>query len=834
MEEVHQEPVNISNVSIEEEMRGAYLDYAMSVIVGRALPDFKDGLKPVHRRILYAMHELNNYHDKPYKKSARVVGDVIGKYHPHGDTAVYDSIVRLAQDFSMRYGMVDGQGNFGSIDGDSPAAMRYTEIRLSKISGEFLSDLEKETVDFVPNYDGTLNEPQLLPAKIPNYLVNGSNGIAVGMATSVPPHNLSEVIKGTIATIDNPAITVNDLLSIIPGPDFPTSGIIYGRDGIVSAYSTGKGIIRVRARAEIELDKKGNERIIVSEIPFQVNKARLIEKIAELVRDKKVEGIGDIRDESSRLGLRVVIEIKKGHQGNVILNQLFKFTAMESTFGIIMLGLDGNQPRILSLKEYLKLFIEFRKDVVTKRLRFELNKAENRAHILLGLKIAVENIDAVVALVKKSASPAEAKTGLMETFTLSEIQAQAILDLRLQRLTALERDKIVSEYEKLLERIKEIKEILADDARILKIVREELEEVDRLYGDKRKTEIVGSTEDLSIEDLITEEDVVVSISHSGYIKRQSLESFKAQKRGGKGVRGQALKEDDVISDAFVANTHNYILCFSDKGKCYWLKVHRIPPSTRGAKGKPIVNLINISGEEKIVAMLPVKEFTDDVNIILVSKRGYIKKTSLMHFAKPKTNGKIAVTIAEGDDIREVHLVSSDNYILLSTLQGKSICFSENDVSEMGRLARGVRGINLNTGDSVVGVEVISDFDEPDSTILTVFENGYGKRTVLSEFRIQSRGGKGIIAGKMNEKGGNVISVLKVKAEEGLMLISDTGQTIRIKVNSIRISGRTTQGVKLMNLAKNETIVAVVKVLSEDSENGEAGLDNGQEEGNAPA
>lgn len=808
---------NFNIVSIEEEMRGAYLDYAMSVIVGRALPDFRDGLKPVHRRVLFAMHELNNYHDKPYKKSARVVGDVIGKYHPHGDTAVYDTIVRLAQDFSMRYTLVDGQGNFGSIDGDSPAAMRYTEIRLAKISQEFLSDLDKETVDFAPNYDGTLSEPVLMPSKIPSYLVNGSNGIAVGMATSVPPHNLSEVIKGALAVIDNPEISIPELMEFIPGPDFPTSGMICGREGIVSAYTTGRGVIKLKARAEIEEDKKGNERIIVTEIPYQVNKAKLIEKIADLVKEKRIEGISDIRDESSRAGMRIVVEVRKGFQGNVILNQLYKFTQMEDSFGIIMLGIDNNQPKVLNIKSYLTLFVEYRKEVITRRTRYLLKKAEEKAHILLGLKIAVENIDDVIATIKKAASPNDAKAELAAKYSLSEIQSQAILDLKLQRLTGLERDKILSEYNDVVAKIAELKLILNDDKRIMGIIKEELTEIEKQYGDTRRTEIVASEDEIDIEDLIPNEDVVVMTTVSGYIKRMGIESFREQRRGGKGVKGQDLKEDDAVSDIFIASNHNYLLCFSSKGKCYWLKVYQIPLSARGTKGKHIANLLTLDNDEKIVATLPVTKFEEEKNVIMVSEKGIIKKTSLMNFSRPRNGGIIAVNTDEGDYIETVQMVSSGDHILISTSNGKSICFSEEDVSRVGRTARGVKGVNLGDGDRVVGVDVLSDIENADYTIMTVFENGYGKRTEVSEFRIQSRGGKGVMAGKVGEKGGRVVSVFKVKEEDGLMLASDGGQTIRINIKDIRIMGRSTQGVRLMNLSAGEKLVGVTKLVNQDQE-----------------
>jgi DNA gyrase subunit A len=802
-------------ISIEEEMKGAYLDYAMSVIVSRALPDFRDGLKPVHRRIMFAMHDLNNYHDKAYKKSARVVGDVIGKYHPHGDSAVYGAIVRLAQDFSMRYTLVDGQGNFGSIDGDSAAAMRYTEIRLAKISDEFLSDLEKDTVDFVPNYDGTLLEPALLPTRIPNLLVNGTSGIAVGMATSVPPHNLTEVVSALITTIENPDISIPELLSIIPGPDFPTAGIIYGRDSLASAYSTGRGIVRMRARVEIEETKSGGERIIVTEIPYQVNKAKLIERIAELVKDKVMEGISDLRDESSRDGMRIVVDIKKGFQANVVLNHLYKNTVMQSSFSIILLGIHNNQPRVLNLKEYLNIFIDYRREVVTRRTRYLLKKAEERAHVLLGLKVAVENVDEVITIIKKSSSPIEAKTSLMAKFELSEIQTQAILDLKLQRLTALERDKIINEYQEIAARIIELKDILADDKKIMMIVKEELIEVRDAYGDKRRTEIIGSTEDFEDEDLITKEEVVVMTTASGYVKRVSIESFREQRRGGKGVKGQALKEDDIVSSVFVGSTLDYILCFSDQGKCYWLKIYKIPSAAKVAKGKHILNLLNLQEGEKIVATLLVKEFTEDKNIAMVSEKGIIKKTSLMNFSHPKSSGIIAVKTDEGDVIKSVKLVSKGDHILLSTREGQSICFNESDVTQVGRNARGVKGIELDENDVVVGAEVIHDLNDTKHTIMTIFEKGYGKRTEIKEFRVQRRGGKGIMAGKITEKVGLVTVVMMVREDDGLMLVSDGGQTIRMNIGDISIIGRATQGVRLMNLSGAEKVVGVAKIVNDE-------------------
>jgi len=807
---------NTPFINIEEEMKSSYLDYSMSVIIGRALPDFRDGLKPVHRRVLYAMHDLNNYHDKAYKKSARVVGDVIGKYHPHGDTAVYDAIVRLAQDFSLRYPLVDGQGNFGSIDGDSAAAMRYTEVRLEKVSKDFLEDLEKETVDFTPNYDDTLKEPEVLPTKIPNFLINGSSGIAVGMATSVPPHNINEVLSALINTIENPNITISELMQFIPGPDFPTKGIIFGREGIISAYNTGKGIIKIRAKAEIETDSKDKEKIIISEIPYQVNKAKLVEKIAELVKDKKIEGISDLRDESNRVGIRVVVEIKKGFQANVILNSLFKYTAMQSTFGIILLGIDSKRPRIVNLKEYLDLFIKFRKEIVIKRISFELKKAEARAHVLEGLKVAVENIDKMVDLIKKAKNPSDAKVEIINIFSLTEIQAQAILDLRLQRLTGMERDKIIKEHQELIKLIESYKDILSNDYKILNIVKEEFIDLKNRYGDKRRTRIEINNEELNAEDLINQEDVLVTITHTGYIKRIGTETFKAQKRGGKGVKSQELKEDDVISDIFVTSTHDYILCFSDKGKCYWLKVYNIPPSSKIAKGKPIVNLINISENEKIVAMLTVKEFSEEKMVFFVSEKGIVKKTSLMNFSRPRTNGVLAVTTDENDVVKTVALLSKEDYVLLSTRNGKSIFFKEANVSLMGRQARGVRGIRLKDDDLIVGVDIINDLEDTKYSIMTVFDKGYGKKTQIAEFRVQGRSGSGVKAGKVGEKGGKIVKVLKVKEDDELMLVSSSGQTIRIELDKIRIMGRTTQGVKLMNLQSGEKIVAVARVLKEES------------------
>ena len=806
-------------VNIEDEMRKSYMDYAMSVIIGRALPDVRDGLKPVHRRVLFAMSELGNEWNKPYKKSARVVGDVIGKYHPHGDTAVYDTIVRMAQDFSMRYPLVDGQGNFGSIDGDSAAAMRYTEVRMARLAGELLADIDKETVDFGPNYDDSLQEPLVLPCKFPNLLVNGSEGIAVGMATKIPPHNLGEVIDALVAIIDNPALDFEELLTLVQGPDFPTAGFILGREGIREAYRTGRGIIQMRARALVEKDRRtGRESIVVTEIPFQVNKARLIEKIADLVKEKKIEGISDLRDESDREGMRIVIELKKDSIPEVILNQLYKMTQMQSSFGIIMLAIVSGQPRILSLHEVLEKFIEHRKEIVTRRCIFELKKAEARAHILEGLKIALENIDEVIEIIKTSANSGEARERLMTRFAFSEAQAQAILDMRLHRLTGLERDKILAEYRDILALIARLKEILASEVEILKIIKGELLEIKERYGDARRTEIVDRTGELSLEDLIVEEDMVVTVTHGGYIKRNAVSLYRAQRRGGKGKTGIRPKEEDFVERLFIASTHSYVLIFSDQGKVYWLKVHEIPQGGRASRGKAIVNLLNLAPGEKVMTILPVKEFVEGKYIITATQNGTVKKTDLMAYANPRSGGIIALTIDEGDRLIAARLTDGGMDILLASKSGKSIRFPEGDVRPMGRTARGVRGMLLEDDDRVIGMETVTEATS--ATLVTVTENGYGKRTSLDEYRVQSRGGKGIITIKTSERNGKVVDIKLVDEDSDLMFITDRGKVLRTSVAALSVIGRNTQGVRLMVLESGERIVAVAKLAEKDEENGD--------------
>ncbi|MDT8444474.1 MAG: DNA gyrase subunit A [Desulfuromonadales bacterium] len=807
---------NRITVNIEDEMRKSYMDYAMSVIVGRALPDVRDGLKPVHRRVLFAMNELSNDYNKPYKKSARVVGDVIGKYHPHGDSAVYDTIVRMAQDFSMRYPLVDGQGNFGSVDGDSAAAMRYTEIRMDRLAHELLNDIDKETVEFGPNYDDSLEEPLVLPCKFPNLLVNGSEGIAVGMATKIPPHNLGEVIDGLVAMIDDPKIDDGALLQHIPGPDFPTSGFILGREGIREAYRCGRGIIQMRARAMVEQNRRtGRESVVVTEIPFQVNKARLIEKIADLVKEKKIEGISDLRDESDRDGMRIVIEIKKDSIPQVIINQLYKMTAMQSSFGIIMLAIVGGQPKILALREVLGYFIEHRKEIVTRRTIFELKKAEARAHILEGLKIALDNLDEVIQVIKSSANPAEAKERLVARFELSEIQAQAILDMRLHRLTGLERDKIIEEYNQLLAVIKRLKEILDSELEILKIIKGELLEIRERYNNPRRTEIIELTADLSIEDLIVEEDMVVTVSHSGYIKRNAVSLYRAQRRGGKGATGMRPKDEDFVESLFIASTHSYVLIFTSKGKVYWLKVHEIPQGGRAARGKAVVNLLNLAEDETVRTILPVKEFTEGRFIITATQKGTVKKTDLMAYSHPRQGGIIALTIDEDDSLIAARLTDGSMDILLASHNGKSIRFNESDARPMGRTTRGVRGMMLEKGDEIIGMEVVSDATA--STLVSVTETGYGKRTSLDEYRVQSRGGKGIITIKTGGRNGQVVDVKLVDNESDLMFITDRGKVLRTRVSALSIIGRNTMGVRLMVLEPEERIVAVAKLAEKEDD-----------------
>jgi DNA gyrase subunit A len=821
---------NKVSVNIEDEMRKSYMDYAMSVIIGRALPDVRDGLKPVHRRVLFAMNELSNDWNKPYKKSARVVGDVIGKYHPHGDSAVYDTIVRMAQDFSMRHPLVDGQGNFGSVDGDSAAAMRYTEVRMDRLAHELLNDIDKETVEFGPNYDDSLEEPLVLPCKFPNLLVNGSEGIAVGMATKIPPHNLSEVIDGLIAVIDNPKLEVDALLEHIPGPDFPTGGFIMGRDNINQAYRTGRGIILMRAKAMVEQNSRtSRESIIVTEIPFQVNKARLIEKIADLVRDKKIEGISDLRDESDRDGMRIVIELKRDSIPQVVLNQLYKMTAMQSSFGIIMLAIVGGQPRILSLREVLDNFIEHRKEMVTRRTLFELKKAEARAHILEGLKIALDNLDEVIQTIKSSANPAEAKERLMNRFELSAIQAQAILDMRLHRLTGLERDKIIEEYQQVMALIQRLKEILASEKEILKIIKGELLDIRERFGNPRRTEIIPVSADLSIEDMIVEEDMVVTVSHSGYIKRNAVSLYRAQRRGGKGKTGMRPKEEDFVENLFIASTHSYILVFTDQGKVYWLKVHEIPQGGRAARGKAIVNLLNLQADEKVMTILPVKDFEEGKYIITATSQGTVKKTELMAYSNPRQGGIIALTIDEGDSLISARLTDGEMDILLASSNGKSIRFPETDARPMGRTARGVRGMMLEGDDRLIGMEVVTD--STSSTLVSVTVNGYGKRTSLDEYRVQSRGGKGIITIKTSDRNGKVVDIKLGDDDSDLMFITDRGKVLRTRVGALSVIGRNTQGVRLMVLESDERIVAVAKLMEKDDDEGnpeteEAALDGG--------
>ncbi len=809
-------PSQILPVNIEDEMKESYLSYSMSVIIGRALPDVRDGLKPVHRRILFGMEEAGNQWNRPYKKSARIVGDVMGKYHPHGDAALYDALVRMAQDFSMRYTLVDGQGNFGSIDGDPPAAMRYTEVRLDRIASEMLEDLDKETVDFVPNYDGGEHEPLVLPAKIPNLLLNGSSGIAVGMSTNIPPHNLNELTSAVIAQIKNPAITLDELMTHIPGPDFPTGGFITGKRPIREAYETGRGIIRIRAKARIERQKKGDrEVIIVTEIPYQVNKTRLIERIADLVKEEKIKGISDIRDESDRDGIRVVIEVKRGDYADVVLNQLYKHTPMDTSFGIILLALVRNQPRVLSLKETINHFIEHRKEVVTRRTQFELAKAEARLHILEGLKIALDHLDEVIALIRASDSPQEAKDGLMQKLGLSDLQAQAILDMRLQRLTALERDKILEERKELIATVARLKEILANEHLILEIITDELTAIKDKYGDGRRTEILDSLEEISLEDLIADEDMVVTITHEGYIKTTPLSVYRSQKRGGKGRTGITTKELDFVETLFTASKHNYVLFFTNLGRCYWKKVHEIPEAGPAARGKALVNLLNLTSGEKVAAVLPVREFKEGGYIMMATRKGIVKKTELMAYSNPRVGGIIALNIRDGDELIEARLTSGSDEILLTSYFGQAIRFKEDDVRDMGRTATGVIGIRLDEGDKVVSLEVI---ENPEAQILTVTEMGYGKRTLVSEYRITGRGGKGIITIKTTGKNGRVVGAFQVTNDTQIMIITTpAGKVIRMNASGISIYGRGTQGVKLIGLEPDERVAAIAKVVEKEQD-----------------
>ena len=800
--------IDSNTVTIEEEMKKSYLEYAMSVIVGRALPDIRDGLKPVHRRVLFAMEQLKNYHNRPFKKSARVVGDVIGKYHPHGDAAVYDTIVRMAQPFAMRYPLVDGQGNFGSVDGDPAAAMRYTEIRMQDIAEQFLLDVEKETVDFTANYDGSLLEPVILPTTIPNLLISGSSGIAVGMATNIPPHNLNEVTDAIIHTIDNPEITLRELMIDVPGPDFPTYGYIHGKKGIQEAYSTGRGIIKIRARTFVEKIGETKERIIISEIPYQVNKVNLLKRIGELVKNKKIDGISDIRDESDRDGLRVAIDIKRDANAAILLNRLYKFTQMEVSFGIIMLAIVDGRPEILSLKQTIQHFINYRKEIVTRRTSFELKKAEEKAHILEGLKIALDHLDRVVELIRASSSPSEAKERLKENFQLSDIQARAILDMRLQRLTGLERDKITDEYNSTIKDVERCKAVLSNDALVLDIIKKETMDIKKRYGDERRTEIIRDVQDIDIEDLIVDEDMVITVSHAGYIKRSPISLYRAQRRGGKGVSGTKTREEDFVVSMFIASTHDYLLFFMNTGRLYWRKVHEIPEAGRIAKGTAIVNLLNLQPGEYIATILSIKSFEDGKYVVMATKNGLVKKTKLSAYSRPRLTGITALKTNEGDELIEVRVTNGEQDIFLSTKRGKAIRFNEKGLRAMGRVAAGNTGIRLADKDQVVSIEILNE----GAAILTITENGYGKRTDTKEYRAQQRGGKGVFSIKASERNGPVVSANQVTENDELMILSGNGKIIRIKISGISVIGRHTQGVKLINLKTSEKVVAVARLI----------------------
>ena len=843
MAEVAQE---LLSVNLEDEMKQSYLDYAMSVIVGRALPDVRDGLKPVHRRVLYAMRELGNDYNKPYKKSARVVGDVIGKYHPHGDTAVYDTIVRMAQPFSMRYLLVDGQGNFGSVDGDAPAAMRYTEVRMSRLAHELLADIEKETVDFAENYDGSESEPSVMPTRVPNLLVNGSSGIAVGMATNMPPHNLTEVIGACLALIDDPSIDIPGLMEHLPGPDFPTAGIINGAQGIFAAYLTGRGRVHIRARTTIEEFKAGREAIVVTELPYQVNKARLIEKIADLVREKRIEGISELRDESDKDGMRVVIELKRGESSDVVLNNLYKQTPMQSVFGINMVALHNGRPQLMNLKQVLEAFLAHRREVVTRRTIFDLRKARDRAHVLEGQTVALANIDEVIELIKASPSPAEAResliartwepgavTGMLERagktdtrpdalaaeyglhdgrYHLSPVQAQAILDLRLHRLTGLEQDKILNEYKEILDKIKEFSDILADPDKLLQVIRDELHDIRDRYGDERRTEIVQDHADLQIEDLIPEEDVVVTLSHGGYAKAQPIGAYQAQRRGGRGRSATRVKDEDFIDKLFVANTHDTILCFSSRGKVYWLKVYQVPQASRGSRGKPIVNLLPLEADERIYTIMPVREFDSDSFVFMATSGGTVKKTPVSQFSRPRSSGIIAIDLRNGDKLVDAKITDGDAEILLVASSGKGIRFRESDVRPMGRGAAGVRGIKLPEGHEVIALSIVHD-----GLVLTATENGYGKRTAIEDFPVQGRGGQGVIAIQTTERNGRTVGAVLVGEGDEIMLISSNGTLVRTPVDDISIQGRNTQGVRLIRVEEGQRLVGVARIEPMDDE-----------------
>jgi DNA gyrase subunit A len=862
---------NIVPINIEDEIRHAYMDYAMSVIIGRALPDVRDGLKPVHRRVLYAQHELGNRHNTAYKKSARIVGDVIGKYHPHGDQSVYDALVRMAQDFNMRVPLVDGQGNFGSVDGDPAAAMRYTEVRLARVAQELLGDLEKDTVEWQPNYDGTLQEPSVLPTRVPNLLVNGSSGIAVGMSTNIPPHNLAETVDALLALIDDPSLETSGLMKILPGPDFPTGGILYGVAGVKEAYETGRGIIRIRARTEIEHDdKSGKARIIVTELPYQVNKARLLEKIAELVREKKIDGITDLRDESDRTGMRVVIELRRDVVPEVIVNNLFKMTAMQSSFGIIMLAIVHGQPRVMGLKEILNHFIDFRRDVTTRRTIFELAQAEARAHILEGLKLALDHLDEVIALIRASADGQSARDGLQAKFGFSERQSQAILEMRLQKLTGLERDKILEEFNEVLAEIARLRAILADEKELMRVIREELEQVRVAYAEPRRTQISFDGSDLSVEDLIAEEQMVVTISHAGYIKRTPLAEYQAQRRGGRGKRGMQTREEDFVVDMFVASTHAHVLCFTSVGKVYTLKVHELPLGSRATRGKAIVNILPLGQDERVQAVLSVDVFEEGKYVLTATREGIVKKTDLMAYSRVLSTGIIALTLKEGDELIDVKVTSGDDYVFMASRMGQAILFSEKLVRPMGRTAAGVTGMRFNPGDELVGLITIpaalvpargepadavegEEGEEEESeqasapeeggeiaasagvdiaSILTVTERGYGKRTEIAEYPTRGRGGKGVITIKTNERNGAVVGVRLVESTDEVMLMSDKGQILRTRIDGISLYGRNTQGVRLMTLDADERVVSMARVVREEEEGGEEATEQAVVEGAA--
>ncbi len=826
-------------VNIEQEMRQSYMDYAMSVIVGRALPDVRDGLKPVHRRALYAMFDLSNDWNRSYKKSARIVGDVIGKYHPHGDTAVYDTIVRMAQDFSLRYPLVDGQGNFGSVDGDPPAAMRYTEIRMTRIASEMLNDIERDTVNFIANYDDSTEEPVVLPAKVPNLLINGSSGIAVGMSTNIPPHNLGEVVDGLFALLNDPTLTSIDLMQYIRGPDFPTAGFIHGMAGIREAYETGKGIVHMRARTSFEENERTNKStIIVNELPFQVNKARLIERMADLVNEKHIEGISDLRDESDRGGMRIVIELKKDVIPDVVLNQLYKMTQMQDSFGIILLAIVNERPQLLTLKDVLVHFLTHRREVVRRRTAFNLGQAQERLHLLEGLKIALENIDVVIQIIRSGDSPTNVRRELVARFALSEIQAQAILDMRLQRLTQLEQAKILDEHAEILALIQQLEHILANPSEIDAIIREELEDIRTRFADERRTEIIAATADLSIEDLIAEEDMVVTISHAGYIKRNATSQYRSQRRGGKGMVGAITREEDFVEHLFVSSTHSYLLFFTSFGRVHWVKVHEIPQGSRTAKGKAIINLLPLGEGENISAFLPVREFKEDTSVVFSTRNGRVKKTDLMAYSNPRTGGIIAISLDDNDEVIGVRMANSNQDILLSTRNGKAIRFSEKDVRPTGRSTQGVKGISLEADDEVVSLAVLN----PDETLLTVSSLGYGKRSSVDEYRVQSRAGKGVLTMRTTDKTGEVVGVRQVTDEDHLMLITDSGRIIRLRMRELRTIGRNTQGVRLFDIDPKERVVSLA-LLAEDDEyeetaeetDGEIGEEtqaeeNGQESG----